>query len=168
MGFPTWNRTHLWFLMHKKLWPCLVGKMVRWNHGSLGVFQGFSGFPYTIRWWQKSRLSHVPGLGEAWEREPVWVEFSILLGFSGHVGGWFFEPDFVEVVRDSLGFLLQSFLSRRWVLNFTSQVFSQELKGFFVSHVAVGGWRFVFDAQSAALGGWSLANVNHDKWRPQR
>ena len=55
MGFPTWNRTHLWFLMHKKLWPCLVGKMVRWNHGSLGVSQGFSGFPYTIRWWQKSK-----------------------------------------------------------------------------------------------------------------
>ena len=88
---------------------CLVGKMVRWNHGSLGVFQGFSGFPYTIRWWQKSRLSHVPGLGEAWEREPVWVEFSILLGFSGHVGGWFFEPDFVEVVRDSLVFCCNLF-----------------------------------------------------------
>jgi hypothetical protein len=114
---------------------------------------------------------------QAWERPGrglVWVEFSILLGFSGHVGGWFFEPDFVEVVRDSLVFCCNLFCHEGefW----TSLLAKYSLKNwrvFFVSHVAVGGWRWVFvgpfgscSMPLAALGGWSLANVNHDKWRP--
>ena len=160
--------------MHNKLWPCLVGKMVRWNNGSWGFSKDFQGFHIQLDGDRNpSRLSHVPGLGEAWER----VGVGRILDFTGFFRArWWmiFWTGFCGSCERFIGFLLQSFLSRRWVLNFTaSQVFSQELKGFFVSHVAVGGWRLVFvgpfflcSMPLAALGGWSLANANHDKWRP--